>query len=371
LIVSPTPSVVSEKDVAQGDPQGQISFHVEVEEIHSSSIETDCHQNVYPESSNKNVEFCKNVTVSPTPFVGESSDKQVGTFEYEVGGVKYLMTPEEIAKQKDDEEFIKRKNKEEKASYAKIFNVLAEDERNLHIRRVSAIRDEEDHKLEVKYKNIKILYNKYVRALNPQCRNHPKKITIVDIIARKGPVCVTIYRASLMVIKAHTPLKLSDLVYFEWLEIQKCVSTKKRKQTQVILENIKVRINELRRIKQSLGIIPGVPLSELDPMIEFHDLMNKRKLDQREMEGLFVVGIDCDLSLPFELENKKHVDGTTSRLRPYHFTYPERELTMEEILHKIIDKGKREHEEMRAFINDFKTTKEILFKEWNNSLIEL
>ncbi|GKE26545.1 hypothetical protein Tco_1441929 [Tanacetum coccineum] len=44
-------------------------------------------------------------------------------------------------------------------------------------------------------------------------------------------------------------------------------------------------------------------------MIEFHDLMNKRKLDEREMEGSFVAGIDCDLSLPFELENKKHVDG--------------------------------------------------------------
>ncbi|GJY21301.1 hypothetical protein Tco_0393867 [Tanacetum coccineum] len=44
-------------------------------------------------------------------------------------------------------------------------------------------------------------------------------------------------------------------------------------------------------------------------MIEFHDLMNKRKLDEREIEGSFVAGIDCDLSLPFELENKKHVDG--------------------------------------------------------------
>ncbi|GJU03253.1 hypothetical protein Tco_1113591 [Tanacetum coccineum] len=47
--------------------------------------------------------------------------------------------------------------------------------------------------------------------------------------------------------------------------------------------------------------------------------------------------------------------GTASRLRPYHFTYPERELTMEEMLYKFIDEGKREHEEMRAFIcNDFK-----------------
>ncbi|GKD27324.1 DNA-directed DNA polymerase, partial [Tanacetum coccineum] len=61
----------------------------------------------------------------------------------------------------------------------------------------------------------------------------------------------------------------------------------------------------------------------------------------------------------------------TSGLRPYHFTYPERKLTMEEMLYKFIDEGKREHEETRAFICDFQTTNEILFKERNNSLIEL
>ncbi|GKE56856.1 reverse transcriptase domain-containing protein, partial [Tanacetum coccineum] len=66
-----------------------------------------------------------------------------------------------------------------------------------------------------------------------------------------------------------------------------------------------------------------------------------------------------------------YFSGTASRLRPYHFTYPERELTMKEILHKFINEGQHEHEEMRAFINDFKTTNEILLKEHDNSLIEL
>ncbi|GJY86085.1 DNA-directed DNA polymerase [Tanacetum coccineum] len=60
-----------------------------------------------------------------------------------------------------------------------------------------------------------------------------------------------------------------------------------------------------------------------------------------------------------------------SGLCPYHFTYPERKLTMEEMLYKFIDEGKREHEEKRAFICDFQTTNEILFKERNISLIEL
>ncbi|GKC96127.1 hypothetical protein Tco_1161569, partial [Tanacetum coccineum] len=60
-----------------------------------------------------------------------------------------------------------------------------------------------------------------------------------------------------------------------------------------------------------------------------------------------------------------------SRLRPYHFSYPEKSLIMEEILNKFIDEGKREHEDMRAFIYDFQTNNQLSFKETNNSLIEL
>ncbi|GJT71025.1 hypothetical protein Tco_1030311 [Tanacetum coccineum] len=44
---------------------------------------------------------------------------------------------------------------------------------------------------------------------------------------------------------------------------------------------------------------------------------------------------------------------------------------MKEMLYKFIDEVKREHEVMMTFIRDFQTTNEILFKERNNSLIEL
>ncbi|GJS25683.1 hypothetical protein Tco_0454315 [Tanacetum coccineum] len=44
---------------------------------------------------------------------------------------------------------------------------------------------------------------------------------------------------------------------------------------------------------------------------------------------------------------------------------------MEEIVNKFIEEGKREHEEMEAFIREFKTTNERLLKERNNSLSEL
>ncbi|GJW68846.1 hypothetical protein Tco_0123270 [Tanacetum coccineum] len=44
---------------------------------------------------------------------------------------------------------------------------------------------------------------------------------------------------------------------------------------------------------------------------------------------------------------------------------------MEEMLYKFIDEGKHEQEEMGAFIHEFRTTNELLFKERNNSLSEL
>ncbi|GJX05287.1 hypothetical protein Tco_0191203 [Tanacetum coccineum] len=44
---------------------------------------------------------------------------------------------------------------------------------------------------------------------------------------------------------------------------------------------------------------------------------------------------------------------------------------MEEMLYKFIDEGRREHEEMGAFIIEFKTTNELLLKERNNSLSKL
>ncbi|GJV99229.1 hypothetical protein Tco_1554481 [Tanacetum coccineum] len=44
---------------------------------------------------------------------------------------------------------------------------------------------------------------------------------------------------------------------------------------------------------------------------------------------------------------------------------------MEEMIYKFIVEGKREHEEMSAFIREFRTTNELLFKERNNSLSEL
>ncbi|GKB92578.1 reverse transcriptase domain-containing protein, partial [Tanacetum coccineum] len=56
---------------------------------------------------------------------------------------------------------------------------------------------------------------------------------------------------------------------------------------------------------------------------------------------------------------------------PYPFNYPTRRLTIEEMLAKFIDEGRREHEEMDIFIKEFRTTNELLLKTQSNLLSEL
>ncbi|GKD90970.1 hypothetical protein Tco_1366477 [Tanacetum coccineum] len=63
--------------------------------------------------------------------------------------------------------------------------------------------------------------------------------------------------------------------------------------------------------------------------------------------------------------------GTSFREPPYLFDYPMRRLTMEEILGKFINEGRREHEEMEICIKEFRTTNELLLKTQSNLLSEL
>ncbi|GJU93217.1 reverse transcriptase domain-containing protein [Tanacetum coccineum] len=91
---------------------------------------------------------------------------------------------------------------------------------------------------------------------------------------------------------------------------------------------------------------------------------NKLMIDPHGFEGYLKMEVK-------RIRSDSAIRQRTFGLRPYHFTYPERRLTMEEMLYKFIDEGKREKEEMRAFIHEFRTTNKILFKERNNSLSEL
>ncbi|GJU89910.1 hypothetical protein Tco_1302333 [Tanacetum coccineum] len=288
--------------------------------------------------------ICDNVTANPTASNGSLSHKPDDIFryeaddifKYEAGGVEHVMTSEEIAVQKEDEEIIKIKNEENKASYAEVLRVIEEEARSLQIQKNSAIRAEEDKQLQIKFKNQKLLYDRYVRAVNPQCRFLPQKITAVDILSRKGPISVMVFREGSLNFKVHNPLNLREFNYDEWMEIKKCMVTKTSKQAKIILENIEYRVKELSEIEKSLGLVSGVPLSELDPLIKYHGLLNKRKLDDIEKEGSFVSGMDCDLSIPLELVNKDLADGQVlyepefgmffkNRYRDSHVMFAEKE----------------------------------------------
>ncbi|GJU39334.1 vacuolar-sorting receptor 1-like protein [Tanacetum coccineum] len=62
---------------------------------------------------------------------------------------------------------------------------------------------------------------------------------------------------------------------------------------------------------------------------------------------------------------------TGTLLDPLQFPSPKRRLTMEEMVNRFIEEGRREHEKMDAFIREFKMTNKLLLKERNNSLSKL
>ncbi|GJR82022.1 reverse transcriptase domain-containing protein [Tanacetum coccineum] len=80
---------------------------------------------------------------------------------------------------------------------------------------------------------------------------------------------------------------------------------------------------------------------------------------------------NCWLELLLLLKIEEKVLNTVFREPPYPFDYPMRRLTMKEILAKFIDEGRREHEEMKIFIKEFRTTNELLLKTRSNLLSEL
>ncbi|GJU18509.1 hypothetical protein Tco_1146475 [Tanacetum coccineum] len=73
-------------------------------------------------------------------------------------------------------------------------------------------------------------------------------------------------------------------------------------------------------------------------------------------------------------QQKQRIDfsaGTIFGEPPYPLNYPTRRLTMEEMLAKFIDKGRREHEEMEIFVKEFRAANELLLKTQSNLLSEL
>ncbi|GKB15600.1 hypothetical protein Tco_0849523 [Tanacetum coccineum] len=58
------------------------------------------------------------------------------------------------------------------------------------------------------------------------------------------------------------------------------------------------------------------------------------------------------------------------KFSPNQFAYPEKKLIIDEILAKFINEGMQEHEEIKIFIREFRTTNELLLNEQNNLLLK-
>ncbi|GJY85416.1 reverse transcriptase domain-containing protein [Tanacetum coccineum] len=90
-----------------------------------------------------------------------------------------------------------------------------------------------------------------------------------------------------------------------------------------------------------------------------------------EITVMSTMDLDAVTCLNWYTARENVVLGTVFGEPPYPFNYPTRRLTMEEMLAKIIDEGRREHEEMEIFIKEFRTTNDLLLKTRSNLLSEL
>ncbi|GJT30791.1 DNA-directed DNA polymerase [Tanacetum coccineum] len=207
---------------------------------------------------------------------------------------------------------------------------------------------------------------------------------------------------------------------FEDFRTELVEGNEKRAGTELVQESIKKQKveydKETTELKQRMEIIPDekeveiddIPLAVKSPSIVgwkiykegrkiYYQIMRADEKSQTLVEDLDLI-LWGDLKTVFKphiedkiymlVENKYPLTPSTLvmmlekklmfdyerisfRFYPFQFSYPPRKLIMEEMLYKFINKGRREHAKMGAFIREFKTTNELLLKERNNSLSEL
>ncbi|GKA52968.1 hypothetical protein Tco_0746283, partial [Tanacetum coccineum] len=88
-------------------------------------------------------------------------------------------------------------------------------------------------------------------------------------------------------------------------------------------------------------------------------------------DALSCESIQAHTALIYPLHPQLGSQGTVFGFPPYPFNYSTRRITIEEMLAKFIDKGKREHEEMEIFIKEFRPNNELLLKTRSNLLSDL
>ncbi|GJW68737.1 hypothetical protein Tco_0123161 [Tanacetum coccineum] len=148
-----------------------------------------------------------------------------------------------------------------------------------------------------KYYNENLQYDKYYdKMLN---RRATSRITNCDILTRKGPITLKVYRED-DTHEINPEFKASDLHLGEWREVVKACPNKKGKGWMSIYKQIQERIDYLRTTEAELGIDLDRPLSEQDPLDRLNDLANKKRKHANDIHDFFRANKRLKSSVQYE-----------------------------------------------------------------------
>ncbi|GKC10631.1 hypothetical protein Tco_1007413 [Tanacetum coccineum] len=136
-------------------------------------------------------------------------------------------------------------------------------------------------------------------------RRATSRITNCDILTRKGPITLKVYRED-DTSEIIPEFKASNLHLGEWREVVKACPNKKGKGWISIYKQIQERMDYLRTTKAELGIDLDRPLSEQDPLDRLNDLANKKRKHADDIHDFF----RANKKLKSSVQYKDHPAGT-------------------------------------------------------------
>ncbi|GJW17708.1 hypothetical protein Tco_0025144 [Tanacetum coccineum] len=135
-----------------------------------------------------------------------------------------------------------------------------------------------------KYYNDKLQYDRYCdKMLN---RRAVSKITNCDVLTRKGPIILKVYRED-GTSEIIPNFKASDLHLGEWREVMKACPNRTGKGWETIYKQIGIRMDYIHTTKAELGINLDIPLSKQDPLGKLNDLANKKRKHADDIHDYF------------------------------------------------------------------------------------
>nr|GEV16482.1 hypothetical protein [Tanacetum cinerariifolium] len=147
-----------------------------------------------------------------------------------------------------------------------------------------------------KYYNDKLQYDRYCdKMLNRRAKS---RITNCDILTRKGPITLKVYRKD-DTSKIIHEFKASDLHLGEWREVV-TACPKKGKGWTSIYKHIQKKIDYLHTTEAELGIDLDRPLSEQDPLDRLNDLANKKRKHVGDIHDFFRANKRLNSSIQYE-----------------------------------------------------------------------